>query len=57
MKTRMGFTMAFKMASTIASTMAVVNVSICTPLKIYDNPNATIEVTIIRMIKFITIAV
>jgi hypothetical protein len=50
----MGFTMAFKMASTMASTIADVNVSKCTPLKIYDNPNATMEVTTIRMMKFIT---
>jgi hypothetical protein len=52
---RIGFTMAFKIANTMASTMAVQKVSMCTPLKIYDKPKATIEVTMIRMIKFITI--
>lgn len=53
---RMGFTMAFNMASTIAKMMAAQKESIWTPLRIYDNPKAMIEVTMMRMIKFIAIA-
>ena len=49
-----GFKIAFKIASTTATTIAVQKVSIVTPPKIYDKPNATMEVTTMRMMNFIT---
>ena len=45
-----GLTIAFNIASTIATRIAVQKVSIEIPDRIYDNPNATIDVIMIRMI-------
>lgn len=50
---RIGFIIAFSTARTIATLIAVQNVSMDIPSRIYDNPNATIEVTMMRMMNFI----
>jgi hypothetical protein len=50
---RSGLTMAFKIANTIATMIAVQKESNLIPVRRYDKPKATIEVTISRMMRFI----
>lgn len=49
---RIGLTIAFRTASTMAKMIAAQNVSICIPERMYDNPNAITDVTIMRIRKF-----
>jgi hypothetical protein len=52
---KIGFTIAFKIANTTANAIAVQKSTTCMPERIFDNPKATIDVTMMRMMNFIPI--